>query len=852
MPFHSQAAAFISELHFLLRGVRFMLKNKAQLSFAIRWAVVLLLFVPVLSLLAHADTTYQKPPKAVLDILNAPEVPQVSVSPARDRILLIESVRYPSIAELAQPMLRLAGLRINPNTNGMHRSGQRGGAVTGLTLIKIADGSTVKVSLPPNPAIGLYTGGAGFRGMTRASSWSSDGKYLAFTNTTAHSIELWILDTAAGKARKIPEVAINAAYGEPVQWMPDQQTLLVQTVPAGRGKAPEEPRVPKGPTVQENYGKKAPVWTFEDLLKSSHDEDLFDYYATSQLGMVDIASGKFTPVGKPSVFQSVEASPDGKLILVARVHRPYSYLVTHANFPKDVEIWDRSGAAVHTLAKLPLQEQVQNNGVPVGPREYEWMPAEPETLVWVEALDEGNPRAKVPHRDRILRQSAPFKDAQREILKTQWRFRDITWSEKKGIALVQENDRMTRWQRTWLLDVDNPSEAPRKTWDRSEQDRYGNPGSPVIKTLPNGKRVILQNGSAIFLLGTGSSPEGDRPFLDQFDLATLQSKRLYRCAEKTYESVIALLDNNASKFLTRYESPTEPPNVLMRSADGSLRKAFTRFADPTPQIRKIRKQLVTYKRPDGLALSFELYLPPDYKEGERLPTVVWAYPLEYTDTRTASQVTGSPYRFTMMEGMSHLFFLTQGYAVLDNAAMPVVGDSETVNNTYIEQIVADAKAAIDKATEIGVTDPNRVGVGGHSYGAFMTANLLSHCNLFKAGIARSGAYNRTLTPFGFQSEIRTIWEAAELYMKVSPFMFANKINAPILLIHGEADNNSGTFPIQSERYYHALKGNGKTVRYVTLPLESHGYQGRESIEHTLYEMISWFDRYVKTAASVDH
>ncbi len=806
---------------------------------------VSMFLVLCLPLISPADTAYQKPPKAVLDILNAPDAPQVSVSPARDRILLIDSVRYPSIADLAQPMLRLAGLRINPNTNGMHRSGQRGGAIIGLTLMKISDGSTVKVSLPPNPAIGLSAGGAGFRGMSRASSWSADGRYIAFTNTTANSVELWVLDASTGKARKLPGVAVNAAYGEPVQWMPDQRTLLVQTVPAGRGKVPEESRVPKGPTIQENVGRKAPVWTFEDLLKDSHDEDLFDYYTSSQLGTVDILSGRFTPIGKPAIFQTADPSPDGRLILVARVHRPYSYLVTHVNFPKAVEVWDRSGVVVHTLARLPLQEQVQNNGVPVGPREYEWMPAEPETLVWVEALDEGNPRAKVPHRDRILRLSAPFKSEPAEILKTQWRFRDISWGEKKGTAFVRENDRMTRWQRTWLINVDAPGEPPRKIWDRSEQDRYGNPGSPVTKMLPGGKRVVIQNGSTIFLIGTGSSPQGDRPFLDQLDLVTLQSKRIYRCAEKTYESVIALLDDSASRFLTHYESPSEPPNVLLRSSGGSAPKGLTQFTDPTPQLRKIKRQLVTYARPDGVALSFELYLPPEYREGERLPTVVWAYPLEYTDTRTAGQVTGSPYRFTTIEGMSHLFFLTQGYAVLDNAAMPVVGDSETVNNTYIDQIVADAKAAIDKAVELGVTDPNRVGVGGHSYGAFMTANLLSHCNLFKAGIARSGAYNRTLTPFGFQSEIRTIWEAPELYMKVSPFMYADKINAPILLIHGEADNNSGTFPIQSERYYHALKGNGKTVRYVSLPLESHGYQARESIEHTLYEMISWFALYVK-------
>jgi dipeptidyl aminopeptidase/acylaminoacyl peptidase len=395
-----------------------------------------------------------------------------------------------------------------------------------------------------------------------------------------------------------------------------------------------------------------------------------------------------------------------------------------------------------------------------------------------------------------------------------------------------------------MLNADKPV-APKLVWSRNQQDRYNDPGTPLMRVV-KGQRAILQNGDWIYLSGNGSSPEGDRPFLDRLNLQTLKSERIFRSEADSYETVVALLSDDATQFITRRESPTEAPNYFVK---GTSARALTQFPDPTPQLRGIKKQLVTYKRADGVQCSFTLYLPPNYKEGTRLPTVVWAYPLEFNDANTAGQITGSTQRATSITGPSHLFFLMEGYAVLDNATMPVVGSPETVNNTYIEQIVMSAKAAIDKATEMGVTDPDRVGVGGHSYGAFMTANLLAHSDLFRAGIARSGAYNRTLTPFGFQSERRTIWDAPELYLKVSPFMFAMKINEPMLMTHGEADDNTGTFPIQSERMYQAMKGNGATVRLVMLPHEAHGYAGRESIEHVLYEMISWFDKYVKKAPS---
>jgi dipeptidyl aminopeptidase/acylaminoacyl peptidase len=801
--------------------------------------VLIWCFLLLSSLAAYAQQGYQKPPQAILDVLDAPSSPTVSINPTRDKMLLVESSRYPSIAQLAQPMLRLAGSRINPNTNGPHG----GGRVIKLTLKNIGDGKETVITLPPNAAFGVP-------------EWSPDGKQFALTNTAANGIELWLGDAATGKLRRVPSAPINSAFGggrgfgsgdDSVQWMPDSKTLLCKTIPAGRGRAPIAPNVPTGPTVQENYGKVTPAWTFQDLLRNPHDEKLYDYYATSQLAFINTATGKATLLGKPAIYSSVDIAPDGNHLLVTMTHKPYSYLLTASSFPKEVEVWDRSGKLIHKVASSPLLDQVAMENVQTGPRGINWRPTEPATLVWVEALDGGETKKKAALRDRVVMLKAPFTGQPIEMAKTEYRFAGLSWLEKGGLAFLRDADRVTRRVRTFLLNADSPSQPAKLIWNRSSQDRYNDPGTPVTKRLPNGQSVIRQNGDNIFLEGNGATPKGDRPFLDKFNLATLKAERLWRCDENSYESVTTLLSDDGSKFMTRYETTTTPPNYFIRTIDSDAKQALTNFPDPTPQIRGITKQLVTYKRKDGVPLSFTLYLPPDYKAGTPLPTVVWAYPREFNDADTAGQVSGSPHRFTTITGMSHLFFLLQGYAVLDDTSMPVVGDVETMNNTYIEQIVSSAEAAINKAVEMGVTDRNRVGVGGHSYGAFMTANLLAHCDLFKAGIARSGAYNRTLTPFGFQSERRTFWEAQEMYYRLSPFMYANKLKEPILLIHGEADNNAGTHPMQSDRFYQALKGNGATVRYVTLPHESHGYAARESIEHTLWEMTTWFDKYVKNA-----
>ena len=788
-------------------------------------ALVTLLLFAVTGL---AQEGYKKPPKEVLDILNAPATPIASISPARDNVLLLTGLRYPPLADLAQPMLRLAGRRINPASNSPHRFQYS----IAMTLKRVADGSEAKIDIPSGARI-------------TSVEWSDDGKHFAFLNTTKTRVELWVGDAATGKIHNLKAIAINSVIGDPLSWMPDNHTLLVQLVPATRGPAPAEPLVPDEPNTQESSGRPGPVVTYEDLLKTPYDERLFEYYATSRLALVDSTTGTSRPIGDPAIFQAIDASPDGQHVLVTRLHKPFSYLFTDSSFPKEIEVWDTKGKMVYKVASLPLADQVPIDGVITGPRSVRWRPDEPATLVWVKALDNGDPKKKVAHRDSILMLKAPFSGQPTELFQTENRFSNMNWGERDGLVLISEYERNKRWTRTFILHADKPDAAPKMIWSRNQQDRYNDPGTPVMRR--GNDRMMVQDGDSIYLTGNGASPEGDRPFLDRFNLQTLKSERIFRSDSNSYENVVALLSDDGSKFLTRRESPTETPNYYVLSTSGAGPRALTHFPDPTPQLRGIKKQLVTYKRADGVQCSFTLYLPPNYKEGTRLPTVVWAYPLEYNDANTAGQISGSTQRATSITGPSHLFFLMEGYAVLDNATMPVVGSPETVNNTYVEQIVMSAKAAIDKATEMGVTDPDRVGVGGHSYGAFMTLNLLAHSDLFRAGIARSGAYNRTLTPFGFQNERRTLWEAPELYLKVSPFMFANKINEPLLMTHGEADDNTGTFPIQSERMYQALKGSGATVRLVMLPHEAHGYAGRESIEHVLYEMINWFDKYVKNA-----
>ena len=817
-------------------------------------AIAALLAAPALLAQSPDQPRYLLPPPQIVATFDKPPLPQVIVSPTRQQLALTMRKGNPTLVELARPTLRLAGSRVDPKNNAQHRNP----GIYGITLKKISDGSETPVKVPANANLTNVR-------------FSPDGAHLAFANITDAAIQLWVADTATGQAKMVSGGdRLNAATArlngaspdqdaDSCTWLRDNVTLVCQIVPPDRGPVPVEPIVPLGPPTLESRDKAAPAPTHEDMIRTPFDETLFEYYFSSQLAAIDSATGRRTLIGRPAIFESVSPAPNGEYVLVSKVKRPYSHLIPFDGFPQDVEIWNRRGEVARKVADMPSREGVTLTGVRTGPRDYRWRPDQPATIVWAEALDEGNLKNKVPFRDSVMTLAAPFTGAPSELAKTEYRYTGVSFTEK-GIALLSESDRATRRVRTWILE---PAAQPRKLWERREEDRYADPGTPVARgdtgSAPAGSgggrrgnrgAAILQNGDDIYLTGEGAGPEGDRPFLDRLNLKTLATERLFRSDTSSYETVVGPLDGDAKTLLTRAESRTDPPNYYTRTTGGDAKRAVTRFKDPQEMFRGVERQFITYQRKDGVKLSATLYLPPGYKKGERLPVIVWAYPREFSDNDTASQVVGSPNRFTLVTpGNSHMYLLFAGYAILDGPTMPIVGPGETANDHYVEQLVSSAEAAIDKVVEMGVADRNRIGVGGHSYGAFMTANLLAHSRLFKAGFAESGAYNRTLTPFGFQSERRTFWEVPDLYAKMSPFFHANQVKDPILLTHGEMDDNSGTFPIQSERFYMALKGHGATVRYITLPYEAHGYAARETLLHLIAEKIAWFDKYVKNGAA---
>ena len=823
--------------------------RKASLFASLRAALLATFLVP--PLLAPAETadpaTWQKPPKEVLDVLLAPPFPDAFLNPTHTTFLLATPIPYPSIADLAQPMHRLAGTRV-VERNRSHYAADYWSA---FDLVRIADESTKSVALPSGAK-------------ADAPHWSADGERYAFAIVTPDAMELWVGEAESGRLRKIEGVRLNPFFDSAILWMPDQRTLLVRTVPTEQGPPPPVPPVPPGPNVKETSGGSASsTYEVRDVLASAHDEDLFEYFGSTQLALVDVTSGKVTPIGRPDLYIHATPSPDGHL-LVETIRRPYSRLTTYDRFPREVDVWDTSGNAVKHIASLPLHDSVPIWGEPEGPREFQWRATAPAMLIWIEALDGGDWNNQVPRRDKVIVWKAPFADEPVELLRTEMRFSGFSWSEAPGLAFVSEYDMIKHWTRTSALEVDTPGAVPRKLWELSFDDRYNDPGYPVFRPLANGYWVVEQDGDTIWLRGQGASPDGDRPFLDRLDLKTLTKERLFRCEKDAYESFQAWIDRSKGQFLVRRETPADPPNYYVRTLGGrepvepatgepqwtsTLTRTITHITDPTPQIRGITKRLVTYKRADGVDLSFTLYLPPGYKEGTRLPAVVNAYPLDYADPKMAGQVFGSTQRFTTMSWQHQLYFLLLGYAVIDNPSLPVVGETNKIYDTYMEQLLAGAKAAVDKAVELGVVDSDRIGVMGHSHGALMTLNLLTHSDLFRAGIARSGAYNRSLTAFGFQSERRTLWQAPDVYAKVSPFFHVDELKNPVLLIHGEADVNPGTRPFQSELLYEAIRGNGGTARLVLLPYESHGYSALESNEHVLAEQIAWFDRYVKNASA---
>jgi dipeptidyl aminopeptidase/acylaminoacyl peptidase len=799
---------------------------------------------------AQTDLKYQLPPAVMVKLVDAPVPPMVSLSPEHGsgpRMLLIEQrAPLPTIADLAEPELRLAGLRFNPTTGAPSRTRY----AVSLTLQPLPSGGAAEA--PKEIAI------SGLPSKLRVffAEWSPDGQHIAFVNEDPApnpGLSLWIIDVQQARAKSVPNIRLNAVLSEPITWI-DKSSLAVLAVPDHRGAEPSRTEIPTGPVIQENVGRSTPGPTFEDLLKSPSDEQVFEYNATSQLMVVNLA-GVARPIGKPAIFASIDGSPDGRYLLAESLHHPFSYSQPYYRFPTRREVFTLASGATKLLNDAPLIDNlpIDNDAVEPGPRDFSWRDDQPATVCWVEAADGGDPKREAQVRDRIFLLEAPFSGQPKPVADLTLRFDQVQWGSEH-LAVVTER----RWKdrKLILAAIDPATGAMTKLYEGSAQDRYHDPGKPLLVRNSQGRSVlqVTPDSKAIYFSGLGASPKGDTPFVAVMPVAENATEtRLWQSEPPYLETPFAVISNSTTEVLVRRESVEQSPNYFLASIASDTPTQVkqwtpvTNFPNPYAGLPMPTHQLLHYKRADGVDLTADLYLPAGYKKSQgALPTLMEAYPAEFKSRSAASQVTGSPYEFTRVSAGSPIFFAMTGYAVLANATIPIIGEgSAEPNDTYVEQLVNGAKAAIEAGAATGTVDPKRVGVMGHSYGAFMTANLLAHSDMFRAGIARSGAYNRSLTPFGFQNEERTYWQAPEIYYKMSPFSYADKIKTPILLIHGEADNNTGTFPIQSERFYNALKGEGATVRFVLLPLEAHGYQGRESVLHMLWEMENWLDKYVK-------
>lgn len=778
---------------------------------------------------------YQQPPKLMADMLLAKPTPAVSFDDKANWMLLSERNSYPSVEELGQPEARIAGMRINPNNFSLSRQT----FINNFKLRRVNQENELQVKGLPTSLLASSV------------SWSPSQTKIAFLQNNADAVDLYVIDVATQTAKKINKRPLNTLMGGAYSWL-DDNTLIYKTTLQPASAAPKRPITPMGPSIQENYGKAAPIRTYQDLMKTPYDEQLFSFMATAQLVMNK--NGAETNIGKPNIYTTISASPDKQYLMIRTLRKPFSYLVPAQLFASTVSIIDLNGKELKKLADLPSGE-----GSPSGfdnvqnvPRSFDWRDDEAATITWCMPLDSGMIAKKVEFHDAVCALKAPFQGEATELFKTTMRFRGVSWGTSE-LALVMEG--LTGKQVARMHRFNPSTGSLEMLMQRNTTDAYNNPGSPVTTKNQFGRQVLLlvDNGTKLLMNNTtGSSPNGDLPFLAKFDLQTKQQEIIWRCTPGQFEFISDVVDAKTMTFISRKETQTSTPNYFMKDLlKKNADRPITKFTNPYPQLDGITKEKIKYKRADGVDLTGDLYLPKGYnaaKDGP-LPVFMWAYPREFNNAADAAQVRGSKDRFTNISWGSPIFWVTQGYAVLDNAEMPIVATSsdKKPNDNFIEQLKLNAEAAVQKLVDMGVGDKNRMAVGGHSYGAFMTAHLLSHTNLFKAGIARSGAYNRSLTPFGFQNEDRTYWQASQLYFDMSPFSYANKVKTPILLIHGEMDDNQGTFPIQSERYYSAIKGHGGTSRYVVLPYEAHGYRGRENVLHMLWEQHQWLEKYVKNA-----
>ena len=797
--------------------------------------VIILSFLLSNYILGQEELNYQVPKKELLDLVDVDLAPSVLRNTKNSILVLLSRSTYKSINDLSKNELRIAGLRVDPK----RYIGSRTTYFNKVDLIDLEKGKNpipIK-GLPNNPQLSNFI-------------WSPDEKKIAMTHTSESGVELWLLNIDTRQAKKLTSSLINSTMGNSINWLKNSKKLLVKYLPKNREKIIDESLIiPTGPKVTENNGEKAQNRTYQDLIKNLTDAKNFTQLSNSELYLVDL-NGNKQPFLDSKMYRNISLSPNGKYVMVSFIKKPFSYLVPYYRFPTQTNVYDLNSQEIKVISDAPLQEVLPKGfmAVSTNKRNISWRKDHPASLYYVQALDQGNPEIEVPFRDAIYQWKAPFSGTPILLTKVKNRFAGIIWGNESN-AIIYDQWWNNRNSKTYVFDPSNHKIPARIINDRNYQDRYSDPGDFVTEKGKYGELILALQKKSAFLLGEGFTKKGQFPFLDRINLESNKKNRIYQSSYTDKFEQLYDYDSKARKLNVRIESKNEYPNYFtLNLAMENKLEQLTYFENPFKKLENVGKELISYKRQDGLDLSGILYTPEgfDSENSTPLPMILWAYPREYKDKSSAAQKTNNPNRFIYPSWASPIYWVTQGYVVLDRAAFPIIGEGEEEpNDSFRTQLVANAEAAINAVVNKGFADRDRVAVGGHSYGAFMVANLLSHSNLFAAGIARSGAYNRTLTPFGFQSESRSYWEAPEVYYSMSPFMHAEKMKTPLLLVHGEADNNSGTYPLQSERYYNALKGLGATTRLVMFPKESHGYRAKETILHLIWEQDQWLEKHVK-------
>lgn len=819
--------------------------------------------------------TFVKPDDRVTDAILAPRY--LNVTPSNfnaNRTWFANEVSDGAVTMdvFSKPFHELGGLFVDFRANRNRNLTIRNNA--SLQLISASDGSKVTVTLPAASRVSNAV-------------WSPDGKSVAFFVHTPDATHLWVSDLT-GKARQITTRPVLATLNTNFDWEANSGSIITVLPPEPRAAMPQPSAVPTGPRVKlAEESDKNRLRNYASLLATPYDQALLEWHATGQIAMIDVKTKAVKTIGQPTMVQDIDPSPDGKYLRVTRMVKPFSYLVPYSNFGTVQEIWDMDGKVLAKVTEEPLNVGVDSTRgvaapgagevVPLanGKREITWRPdgqglsyleAEPapprgDSAVMQLTDDPRTPRRK----DRVFQWAPPFDaNGAKAIYTSDTRIATHRFSPDMSILFLTERTGPATHEYAVILS--DPSKKYTLARYRNE-DVYANPGQLILARGPmvaavgfgggfganagRGERVVQlsPDGGSVYFSGTkydkNPTDVGPRSFIDKVDIKTGAKTRLYESDNtNVYERVLGYQDLEARKLIVARESAVDVTQAYLRTGDQLAQ--ITQNKDYTPDLTRAPKESFVVERPDGFKFKVNVSLPPDYKPGTRLPAMFWFYPREFAGQEEYDRGarTFNKNAFPNFNARSMQFLVREGYAVVEPDA-PIVGAPGQWNNNYENDLRNNLAAVIDEVDRRGLVDRTRIGIGGHSYGAFSTVNAMVHTPFFKAGIAGDGNYNRTLTPLDFQSERRTFWEAKDTYLAMSPLLFANNMSGALLMYHGLGDQNVGTDPINSPRLFQALNGLGKTAAMYLYPFEDHGPATKETLLDLWGRWSAWLDKYVK-------